>query len=335
MTSISRDRIWAALLPLLLMACSSDATDPIALSPETSGLAPESASLVQTDLEAEVEAELEQDGIDLESLDSRTLKPITVIEVIERLPLGNRLGRLTGIWWVGDQRIIVRDRTELVSESFEVGDAVRIEGRALKDDLVLAEQIDAGIIGNNRGNTLVGSPEDDILNGRRGNDRIEGNGGSDQITTGPGQDAVIYGSTQLGSAPDQLLDWLTATDRFRLQADDLNVVGDLAFINALAADLPMQGVNVIVLQDSDDDGDPNTVFNARSAARLIGAQIQTPTPGFFLYFNSALGVNRLVYTPDLSDGEAGFSVLGAITTISGQAAIQELPLFTEANFMFF
>lgn len=241
----------AAFSTLLLVACSSNATDPVALSPDSLTSAPETASLV------------------------------TAEQSEEELLLSNGTTR-----------------------------------------------------GDFRDNVLNGTPMDDQIRAGAGDDIIDGQAGADQIATNRGEDAVVYTPTQLGSGPDQLSDWLTDEDRFLLDASGLGVTGDLAFVNALAADLPTGDVNVIVLQDSDDDNDPNTVFNARSAARLIGAQIQTPGPGFFVYFNSGLGVNRLVFSEDLADGEANFSVLAAINTISEQAAIDELPQFSAANFSF-
>lgn len=190
------------------------------------------------------------------------------------------------------------------------------------------------ISGDFRGNTLTGTSADDKLSGRSGDDIIDGREGSDTIITGLGQDSIVYGTAQIGSAPDQLLDWSLRSDRFVLDAGSLGITGALTFVNALAEDLPATGGNVIILQDSDDDNNPDTVFNARSAARLIATRIQTPGSGFFVYFNSDLGVNRLVYSPDLANGEASFSVLAAITTVKNQLAIESLPLFTSSNFSF-
>jgi hypothetical protein len=55
-------------------------------------------------------------------------------------------------------------------------------------------------------------------------------------------------------------------------------IESLSFFNSLAADLPAAGVNVVVVRDTDNDNDPLTPFNAGSAAGLIAAQINTPTP---------------------------------------------------------
>ncbi len=185
-----------------------------------------------------------------------------------------------------------------------------------------------------RGEDLVGTADIDTLIGFGGDDIITGLQGADQVTTGGGSDALVYDGTSIGEGPDQISDFSVAEDRFVVDAADFRVASGLNFVNALAADLPDAGENVIVLQDADDDGDPNTVFNARSAARLIGAQITQEGSGFFVYFNSGLGVNRLVHSEDLSDGEAGFSVLNALNNLEGDAAINALPTFSEANFAF-
>ncbi len=145
---------------------------------------------------------------------------------------------------------------------------------------------------------------------------------------------MAFDATAIGEAPDQIDDFDIAEDVFQLNAGDFGVTGDLSFVNALAADLPAGGANVIVLQDSDDDGDAGTVFNARSAARLIGEQVTEDGAGFFVYFNSALGVNRLVFSENLADGEAAFTVLAALNDLVGDDAINALPTFTSSNFRF-
>ncbi len=188
------------------------------------------------------------------------------------------------------------------------------------------------ITGSVNADTLTGFGGNDTIDALGGNDTIDGQGGADQIVTGSGSDAVVYTPIQRGSGPDQLSDWAIDQDLFQLDADGFGVAGSLSFVNDVAANLPTGGVNVIVLQDIDDG--VSTVFNARAAARLIGAQITQPGPGFFIYWNSALTVNRLVFSTDLSDGDAPISVLSAITTVDGQDAIDDLPVFSAGNFSF-
>ena len=185
-----------------------------------------------------------------------------------------------------------------------------------------------------RGNPVSGTAAADTLNGTAASETITGFAGADTITSGAGRDTIVYDATSLGSAPDTLVDFDVAQDRFLLNATDFNVTGPLRVQNALAANLVSNGSNVIVLRDSDNDANPATPFNARSAAQAIGTAITTDGAGFFVYFNSVLNLNRLVYSTNLNDGAAALTVLGAIGTTTGQAAITQLTQYGEANFAF-
>ncbi len=189
-----------------------------------------------------------------------------------------------------------------------------------------------GIVGSNGDDTLNGTGGNDSIDALEGNDTINGLAGSDRITSGPGSDTLVYDASQLGSGPDQLSDWSVMSDQFLLNAGDFNVTGSVSFFNDVAANLPTGGVNVIVLQDIDDG--TGGVFNARAAARLIGAEITQLGAGFFIYWNSNLAVNRLVFSEDLSNGEAPLTILNAINTVNGQEAIDVLPVFAAGNFAF-
>ncbi len=123
-----------------------------------------------------------------------------------------------------------------------------------------------------------------------------------------------------------------AEDIFAFNPLVFPVGSQLTFFNGPAANLPSSGLNVIVLQDSDNDNNPATIFGAVASADLIAAQVQTSGAGFFLYFNSALQVNRLVYSTDLSSSTADLKILARLTTPTGQAAIDALPTFTASNF---
>jgi hypothetical protein len=63
---------------------------------------------------------------------------------------------------------------------------------------------------------------------------------------------------------------------------------DVLFVNDIVDNLPTGGVNVVVLQTFDNDGDPLTPFGAGAAANLSAGQITDSAPGFFIYFNSGL-----------------------------------------------
>lgn len=218
-----------------------------------------------------------------------------------------------------------------------LGIATEFDDRLIGGDA--ADLIEA-LAGNDR---LRGKGGDDTLDGGAGNDDIRGNAGADvlrggagidTITGGGGADVFLFGTEALLQAPDQLTDWNVAQDVFGLDADAFGVTGALSFQNALAADLVENGANVIVLQTTDDDANAATSFNARSAARLIGAEVETDGAGFFIYHNSALGVNRLVFSANLDDGEAALTVLGAVLTTTGADAIAELASYSAGNFDF-
>lgn len=106
------------------------------------------------------------------------------------------------------------------------------------------------------------------------------------------------------------------------------------FYNGLARNLPTGGFNFIVLQDIDADGDIGNgiLNNAGLSANLIATQYTAPTPGFFVYFNSALNLNRLVYSPDLSSPTSDLKIVARFTGQTGLFAADALPRFGAGNF---
>jgi hypothetical protein len=123
-----------------------------------------------------------------------------------------------------------------------------------------------------------------------------------------------------------------ANDLFSFEPTVFGVANQVAFSSGLAASLPTGGLNTIVLQDSDNDNNPTTAFNAGTAANLIADRIDLSGAGFFVYFNSSLTVNRLVYSTDLSSSSADLKILARLTNPTGQGAIGTLPTFTTNNF---
>jgi Ca2+-binding RTX toxin-like protein len=187
--------------------------------------------------------------------------------------------------------------------------------------------------------TIIGLGGNDVLDGRGGDDRIEGGAGTDILTGGDGADDLVFDLATVndGLTEDSITDFSFAEDRFVLDGASFDVPGPLAFIaldgNTAGANAAA-GSNVIVLLNSDDDANPATAFNARSAARQIDDLVDSDGPGFFVYFNSSLGVNRLVYSENLNDGEAPLQIVARLTDLTGQAAIDALAQFSEANFVF-
>ena len=127
----------------------------------------------------------------------------------------------------------------------------------------------------------------------------------------------------------------TGSDRYNIFADTFGVVDSLVFQNVFAdSGNVIDGANVIVLQNSDNDSNAGTVFNARSAAGVIAGNTGADRAGFFVYFNSALNINRLVFSTNLNDSLALLTILAANLSPVGADAIAQLPTFSERNFEF-
>ncbi len=211
------------------------------------------------------------------------------------------------------------------------------------------DEIDGGagddFIAAGAGNDIVnGGDGNDVIDGGRGNDVLNGGSGSDELTGGEGRDRFVFDGADpfdggdVSAAGRQIIgneDFITdfnrnddtiVLDRQTFEVDELN------FVNALAEDLPSSGANFIVLQNSDNDGNPDTPFLAGTAANLIAEKVTEQGDGFFVYFNSDLGVNRLVYSTDLSDATADLKIVARFTNEVGQDAIDALAQFAEANF---
>ena len=99
---------------------------------------------------------------------------------------------------------------------------------------------------------------------------------------------------------EAFLNFSTATDVFSFDSTAVGIGDTVHFVNALAANVPTGGVNMVVLQSLDNDNNPLTPFGEFNAADLIAGQITTPGPGLFIFFNQSLGLPRLVYSADLS-----------------------------------
>ena len=115
-------------------------------------------------------------------------------------------------------------------------------------------------------------------------------------------------------------------DQFVFDPAFFNVGGVLNFASGLAASLPSQGVNMIVIQDT------AAGFNAGTAANLIADAITQDGAGFFVYSNRVLGVNRLVYSTNLNVNTADLSILARIESPSGANALPALAGFSARNF---
>src|SRR5215204_229288 len=85
-----------------------------------------------------------------------------------------------------------------------------------------------------------------------------------------------------------------ATDVFAFDAAAFGVTAPLSFANGLTTAIPTTQTDVIVVRN----GAP---LAAGLAADAIAAQVTQSGPGFFIYFNTALNLPRLVYSTDLDD----------------------------------
>ena len=143
------------------------------------------------------------------------------------------------------------------------------------------------------------------------------------------------GTTALTTPGRQVVGGETFINAFDIATDVLVFdeavfgIGPLHFVNDVVGNLPASGVNMIVLQTFDDDANAGTPFGAGNAANLIATQITAPGAGFFIYFNSALNMPRLVFSTDLDDNTADLQILARFTGFENEPGV--MATFTDAN----
>jgi hypothetical protein len=110
-------------------------------------------------------------------------------------------------------------------------------------------------------------------------------------------------------------------------AFDASVFGisEILFANTPTSALPASGVNFIVVQDT------AATLTAGIAANLIAARLTDPGPGFFIYYNTGLGLVRLVYSTDLADETADLAILARFTNLTGTSGFAALSTITADN----
>jgi hypothetical protein len=131
-----------------------------------------------------------------------------------------------------------------------------------------------------------------------------------------------------GASANNRQNFNVATDVFLLDTSVFQINGPLVFANAVGGNAGQFGIadnpntfasnaNFIVLQNfdnNDTNGFPanwDNSYNARRALEAIAANTDGDRPGFYMYWNERLGVNRLVYTNNLNNGGGSVSVLFA------------------------
>ena len=150
------------------------------------------------------------------------------------------------------------------------------------------------------------------------------------------------GSTALTTAGRQVvggepfITFNVATDQFVLASSAFGPYGfgpNINFANDVIGNIPTSGNNMIVLRTFDDDANAATVFGAGNAANLIATRLTSPAPGFFIYFNSALDLPRLVFSTDLNDNTSDLKIIARLTNLPGQAGRDAMATFTAGNFV--
>lgn len=174
----------------------------------------------------------------------------------------------------------------------------------------------------------------DTINAGDGNDYVQGDGGQDTMSGGNGYDRFIFdklaiagGSPVRNAAtgievknlpPDIILDFNVAEDQFGLSSD--LGLQNIHFQSGLSSQI-FGNRNVIVLQDA--------FANAAAAANAIANNnVITSDEGVFVYFNSTLGISRLVYSKDLSDG----GEITVMANLTNQTNVEGQKGFDSKNF---
>lgn len=107
----------------------------------------------------------------------------------------------------------------------------------------------------------------------------------------------------------------------------------LSFASGPLTSLLLSTANFLVVQDADGDRNPaNGIFNnaAVTANNLAEFGVKSG-PGFFVYFNTALDLNRLVYSTDLASPTADLKVLARFTNQTGINAAPARAAFSARN----
>lgn len=214
------------------------------------------------------------------------------------------------------------------------GNDTLVGGRG--DDLVIGRAGDDVLRGGSGNDTLDGGLGNDLLLGNNGDDVLVGGAGVDTLIGGAGRDQFVYngdlfanGTPALAAAPninvlnqpDSINDFTNGEDQFVFDRVSSRI-NEIQFQKGAAVEIA--DGNVIVLT--------NPFAAAGAAARAIANNENvTAREGAFVYFNSTLGVNRLVYSNDLANG-GDISVLANLNNQRGDAGLANLANFTAADF---
>ena len=204
-------------------------------------------------------------------------------------------------------------------------------------DILIGDLGDDQLDGGNGSDSLSGGIGIDALVGGSGNDQLVGGDGVDTLTGGLDRDQFIFSGNVFANGtpalagqtgikvlgqPDIITDYTLGEDQFVLDKLDLGI-DNIVFQKGAAAQIAGDG-NVIVLQDA--------FVAAGAAARAIANNnnIQSKE-GVFVYFNTTLGLNRVVYSKDLGNG-GDISVLANLDNQRGTTGVANLPNFSAIDF---
>ncbi len=182
--------------------------------------------------------------------------------------------------------------------------------------------------------TVQGGAGADILTGGQRGDILTGGDGVDTLTGGGGRDRFVYdgnpfanGAAAVNAAtgirvlnqPDRIIDYTTGTDVFALGRDALNI-DDIEFVEGTSGSIG--NGNIINLTDG--------FANAAAAAKAIANnEAVTAEAGAFLYFNTTLGISRLVYSTNLAEG----GDISVLANLNNQTVLANQGNFGANDFM--
>lgn len=205
------------------------------------------------------------------------------------------------------------------------------------DDRLFGGAGDDQLFGGIGADLLRGGDGNDAIFGDVGDDTLVGDAGIDQLTGSAEQDRFAYvgdvfangtpapaGQTGINvlNQPDVISDFTIGQDKLAFGKFDLNL-SDIKFQQGKSAEIAGDG-NVIVLTDP--------FPAAGAAARAIANNNNIAADeGVFVYFNSTLGLTRLAYSQDLSDG-GNVSVLANLDNQRGDLGLANLKNFSATDF---
>lgn len=233
----------------------------------------------------------------------------------------------------GDDRLLGGNGNDVL---FGGAGADRLSG-GTNQDVLFGGLGDDQLDGGSGNDTLDGEQGNDALLGGGGNDLLVGGEGVDTLTGGIGADQFAYGGNvfangatapagktgiQILNQPDIITDYTIGKDQFSFDALDLGLE-TIQFQKGASTALSGDS-NVMVLTDG--------FAAAGAAAKAIANNNDvTAEEGVFVYFNTTLGISRVVYSQDLANG-GDISVLANLDNQRGDAGLANLANFTAADF---